>query len=133
MNTFNFILKFDFLIVRGSNSSLNNLRQSLMIADNPRRGSATGVYGLPVPPDNLKLGGTHIPSECNSLNDSPNNSGRNSPIGWTQHQSNHDKRKVKIFFKLLENLFIISFISPQVPSNKRFHEEASVASTLCLM
>ena len=43
---------------KGSNSSLNNLRSSLATGDNPRRGSASGVYGLPVPPDNLKLGGT---------------------------------------------------------------------------
>ena len=63
-----------------------------MTADNPRRGSATGVYGLPVPPDSIKLGGTsHFQSECSSRNDSPNNSGRNSPIVW--HQQANNKRK----------------------------------------
>ena len=65
---------------KGSNSSLNNLRNSLATADNPRRGSATGVYGLPVPPDNLKLGGSHLTGD--SCTGTPNNSARNSPVCW---------------------------------------------------
>ena len=65
---------------KGSNSSLNNLRNSLATADNPRRGSATGVYGLPVPPDNLKLGGSHLTGD--SCAGTPNNSARNSPVCW---------------------------------------------------
>merc|ERR1719500_536340 len=68
---------------KGSNSSLNNLRNSLITADNPRRGSATGIYGLPVPPDSLKLGGT------SHFQDSPDHSGRNSPSGWAGSPAHH--------------------------------------------
>ena len=94
---------------KGSTSSL------LASSENPRRGSATGVYGLPVPPDNLKLGGTHIAPHLqtgqssdtlsqtkarhllDSRGETPNNSGRNSPVCWqppslaTKNRSNSDQ------------------------------------------
>jgi hypothetical protein len=56
---------------RGSGSSLAHLRSE----DNPRRGSAVGSYGLPVPQDSLKLGGSSL-----FLQDSLHSSGRNSPV-----------------------------------------------------
>ena len=47
---------------------------------------------MPVPPDSIKMGGTsHFQSECSSRNDSPINSGRNSPVAW--HQQSNNKRK----------------------------------------
>ena len=101
---------------KGSTSSL------LGSGENPRRGSATGVYGLPVPPDNLQPGGTHIaphlqtgqltasqPSDTlfdtqtaaldllDSRGETPNNSGRNSPVCWqppslaTKNRNNSDQ------------------------------------------
>ena len=67
-----------------------------MAADNPRRGSAvgqcvlilygvmslllTGNYGLPVPPDSTKFGGSSHFQPSDSRAGSVNNSGRNSPV-----------------------------------------------------
>ena len=122
---------------KGSNSSLNNLRSSLATGDNPRRGSASGVYGLPVPPDNLKLGGTSnltgergSPDTANSQRDldsctgTPNNSGRNSPVCWQtpslakHNRSNGDHQpETKVRgFGAFNSIYDVGFKFPQIRS-----------------
>jgi len=76
---------------RGSGSSLAHLRNSLLADENPRRGSAVGNYGLPVPQHSAKLGGSSLFLH-HSRAGSVESSGRNSPVlGWGE---NGQARKV---------------------------------------
>jgi hypothetical protein len=106
---------------RGSGSSLANLRGSLMAADNPRRGSAVGQYvlilhvwwhfllpgnyGLPVPPDSVKFGGSSHFQPSDSRPGSGNNSGRNSPVHLPSQALQEDNQVIFTHEALLMKLF----------------------------
>merc|ERR1719225_2400953 len=82
--------------LQGSRGSITDLLgqeylQSQARAGNPRRGSAIGNYGRPVPPDSLKFGGSSLfQDQDGRKGGSQNNSGRNSPVhlpvqAWGAH------------------------------------------------